>query len=164
MECCCLWLVTKPYASSTGYNVRVGEAFTKDRKSSAASNDGFEDMVLTALNRRIGAVTTARCGVRRRTEVRKRHNIPRRSHWSRGSWSGRTCGVEGTARERSVPRWSGRPVGPYAAIALALAARDNAWLTIKTSRTTFDVTRRDETRRGVAQREALNSGLFPPSL
>lgn len=32
-------------------DVRVGEAFTKDRKSSAAFSDGLEDMVLGAHDR-----------------------------------------------------------------------------------------------------------------
>jgi hypothetical protein len=35
-------------------NVRVGEAFTKDRKSSAAFNDGLDDMVYGAHDRTNG--------------------------------------------------------------------------------------------------------------
>jgi hypothetical protein len=44
---------------TTASNIRVGEAFTKDRKSSALSSEGLTDMVHRARDRTRGRAATA---------------------------------------------------------------------------------------------------------
>ena len=53
-------------------HIRVGEALTKDRKSSAAASDGLVDIVRAEPTRRKGAVVTAQQrGLRRSSVARK---------------------------------------------------------------------------------------------